>query len=235
VKRFYREAETAAAEWGWTVRLDGRPLKTPRKRPLIVPTAALAELVAAEWAAQGETVEPDRMRVNRLATTTVDLMPERRSGAIEQVVEYVETDLVCYRAAYPDELAAAQARHWDPPLAWLARTHGIRLRPTVGMTPTPQPATAPRAVASLVAALPDWPLVGVHALTTGTGSVVLALMVHAHALSAAAAGDAALVDERFERRRWGEEADAKAREERLLAEVAAAERYLRALAATEQR
>jgi chaperone required for assembly of F1-ATPase len=235
VKRFYREVVTAPADWGYTVRLDARPVKTPRQRPLILPTPALAERVAAEWAAQGETVAPDTMRVNRLATTAIDLMPDRRTGAIEQVVEYVETDLLCYRAAFPAALADAQARHWDPPLAWLAATHGIRLETTASMTPLDPPATAIRGIAGIVAGLGDWPLVGLHALTTTTGSVVLALMVHARALAAAAAGAAALVDERFERQRWGEEADAKARELRLLAEVEAAEHFLYALDGSERR
>jgi len=235
MKRVYREVATAPGDWGHTVRLDGRPVTTPRRRPLILPTPALAELVAAEWAAQGETVAPDGMRVNRLATTAIDLMPERRTGAIEQVVEYVETDLLCYRAAFPAELAAAQARHWDPPLDWLAHTHGIRLEVTAAMTPVGQPDAAVRGVAGVVAGLGDWPLVGLHALTTTTGSVVLALMVHARALSAAAAGDAALVDDRFERARWGEEADAQAREQRLLADVDAAERFLHALDGTAHR
>ena len=229
MKRVYDTADTAPAEWGHTVRLDGRPVQTPRRRPLILPTARLAALVAAEWAAQGETVVPDDMRVNRLATTAIDLMPERRSGAVEQVVEYVETDLLCYRAAFPGELAAVQARHWDPPLDWLAHTHGIRLEVTAAMTPVAQPDAAVRGVAGLVAGLGDWPLVGLHALTTATGSVVLALMVHARALTAADAAAAALVDEHFERARWGEEADALERERRLSAEVDAAERYLDAL------
>jgi len=229
VKRFYRHADTAPAEWGHTVRLDGRPVTTPRRRPLVMPTAALAEVVAAEWAAQAETVAPDTMPVNRLATTAVDLLPERRSGAIEQVVEYVGTDLLCYRAAFPSELVEAQRRHWDGPLAWLEAAHGIRLEVTAAMTPLAPADTAVRGVATLVAGLTDWPLVGLHALTTATGSVVLALMVHAGALTAAAAGDAALCDERFERARWGEEADAAARERRLLAEIDAAERFLRAL------
>ncbi|MFP4126286.1 MAG: ATP12 family chaperone protein [Alphaproteobacteria bacterium] len=235
MKRVYRAVTTAPAAWGHTVRLDGRAVTTPRRRPLILPTPALAELVAAEWAAQDQTVAPDTMRVNRLATTAIDLMPERRTGAVEQVVDYVETDLLCYRAAFPVELAAAQARHWDPPLAWLAATHGIRLEVTTSMTPLAQPEAAIRAVAGLVAGLGDWPLVGLHALTTATGSVVLALMVHARRLSAAAAGEAALVDERFERARWGEEADARAREQRLLADLDAAERFLAALDGIGQR
>ena len=231
MKRFYATADAAPADWGFTVRLDGKPVKTPAKRPLIVPTAALAEAIAAEWGGQGDTVAPTTMPVNRLATTAVDLMPERRSGAVEQVVEYARTDLLCYRAAYPDALAAAQARHWDPPLAWLARRHGVRLAVATGMVPVAQSEAAVRRLATVVATLPDWPLVGLHALTTTTGSVVLALMVHAGALAGAAAADAALVDERFERAQWGEEADAAGRERHLVAEVAAAERFLAALAA----
>jgi chaperone required for assembly of F1-ATPase len=229
VRRFYREVATSPAEWGHTVRLDGKPLKTPRKRPLIVPTVALAELVAAEWAAQETEVEPAEMRVTRLATTAVDLMPERRSGAVEQVVDYVQTDLLCYRAPHPQELAEAQARHWDGPLSLLEAVHGVRLAVARGLMPVTQSDAAVRTVAQRVAALADWPLVGLHALTTATGSVVLALLVVERALTAAAAGEAALVDERFERAQWGEEADALERERRLLADVDAAERYLHAL------
>jgi chaperone required for assembly of F1-ATPase len=230
VKRVYAQVDTAAVAGGHQVRLDGRPLKTPRRRPLVAPTAALAEIVAGEWAAQGETVDVDGMRLSRLATTAVDLMPERRDDALAQVVDYVATDLLCYRATHPPELAALQARHWDPPLAWLAATHALRLEVTTAMTPLPPRAEAVAGVRRLLDELADWPLVGLHALTTATGSVVLALMVQAGALTGAAATEAALVDERFERARWGDEADALAREGRLIADVAAAERFLAALA-----
>lgn len=216
---------------GFVVRLDARPVRTPSKRLLSLPTLALAEQVAGEWAAQGEEVQPATMRLNRLATTAVDLMADRRSGAVEQVADYARTDLLCYRASHPADLVALQARHWEPPLAWLEAAHGITLRRVEGLMPQPQPEAAVRALASLVAGHGDWPLVGLHAVTTATGSLVLGLMVTAGALAADAAADAALVDERYERAQWGDEADAVDREARLLADVAAAGRFLAALTA----
>ncbi len=229
MKRSYASVAVAPAEGDFLVTLDGRPLRTPKRRVLSLPSEGLARLVAAEWAEQGDVVRPTAMRVSRLATTAVDLMPDRRSGAIEQVVEYARTDLLCYRASGPADLRAAQARLWDPPLAWLAATHGIALDVTCGVMPGAPCEAAVRQLAAVVGGLADWPLVGLHAATTAAGSIVLGLMVQARALSAAAAGDAALVDERYERARWGEEAEALDRERRLLADLAAAEAYLGAL------
>lgn len=229
MRRFYTTADIAPTAGGHAVRLDGKPLNTSARRPLVVPTVALARTVAAEWAAQGEIVAPASMPVNRLAMTAVDLSDAQRGGAVDQVVDYVQTDLLCYRATYPPELVDAQARHWDPPLAWFAATRGVRLAVARGLVPVAQPEEAGRGVAAELRGLSNWRLVGVHALATTSGSAVLALMVAAGALAAAAAGDAALVDERFERARWGEEADALERERRLLADLDAAERYLATL------
>ncbi len=229
MKRFYETVDVRAERDGFAVTLDGRSVKTPAKRLLALPSAQLAELVAAEWAVQQEEIEPETMRINRLATTAVDLMPDRRSGAIEQVADYARSDLLCYRAPHPRELKALQAASWDPPLAWLETTHGIRLEVAEGVMPQDQPAAAVGALADLVAQVADWPLVGIHAVTTATGSVVLGVMLEAGALDARGAGEAALVDERYQRQLWGNETEALEREARLLADLEAAERFVRAL------
>ncbi len=229
MKRFWQHAAVAPAEGGYVVRLDARTVRTPRRHELRLPTPGLAQLVAAEWEAQAETVEPDTMPVNRIATSVVDLMPERRTGAIDQLGDYARTDLLCYRAGGPAELVGAYARHWDPALAWLERAHGARLRVVEGLMPADQPPAAVATLTGLIDAFDDWRLVGLHAAATTSGSLVLGLMVAAGALSGEAAADAALVDERFERARWGEEVEALRRERRLIRDLVAADRYLRAL------
>ncbi len=230
MKRFYSRAQAAETQDGWIVTLDDRPVRTPAKRLLRLPTRSLADAVATEWAGQGDPVVPAMMRLNRLATTAVDLMPERRSGAIEQVAAFTGTDLLCYRAAGPADLVALQARHWDPPLAWLARTHGVQLGTFEGLMPQAQDTATVRAATRVVAGLDDWQLVGLHAVTTATGSLVLGLMVTAGSLAPSDAGDAALVDEGYARCLWGDEEEALAREARLRDDVHAADRFLRALA-----
>ncbi len=229
MKRFWRTATAEPAAAGFGVRLDGRPLRTPRRHELVLPTAALAELVATEWDVQGEAVEPDTMPVNRLATTATDLMPERRAPAVAQLADYARSDLLCYRAAEPAELVETYARYWDPPLAWLQATHGLRLRVVEGLMPGDQPAPAVTGLAELVEATDDWRLVALHAATTASGSLVLALMMAAGALAGTVAADASLVDERFQRKQWGDEADALARERRLIRDLVAVDRYLVAL------
>ncbi|MFW5679702.1 MAG: ATP12 family chaperone protein [Pseudomonadota bacterium] len=229
MKRFWKTAAAAPLGEAFTVRLDDRPVRTPKRRELVVPTAALAALLAEEWQAQGETVDADGMHLNRLATSVVDLMPERRRAALEQLLDYARSDLLCYRASGPKPLLDAYERHWTPALTWLETTLGVRLRVIEGLMPEAQPETAIRALAAVLESRDDWHLVGLHALATTTGSLVLALMVEAGRLEGGAAAGAALVDEHFQRDRWGEEAEALARERRLRAEVEAAARYLRAL------
>jgi chaperone required for assembly of F1-ATPase len=229
MKRFWKDASPAATEGGWTVHLDGRPVRTPKRRPLALPTESLALAVAAEWQAQAEIVAPASMPLNRLAASVVDLMPDRRDAAIDQIVAFVGTDLLCYRAGEPTPLLDRYRQHWDPPLHWLHRERGVWLRVAEGMMPQAQDEAAVRAVGAMVAALDDWRLVGVHGVATATGSVVLGLMVEAAALEGQAAADAAFVEERFQRQRWGDEVEALRREARVVAEVVAAAAFLRLL------
>ncbi|MEO1092175.1 MAG: ATP12 family protein [Pseudomonadota bacterium] len=229
MKRFYERASVRAEADGFLVTLDERAVRTPRRHRLVVESEALAEAVAAEWQDQHEIVKPETMPINRLVTTKLDLMPERRQAAVEQLVDYGRSDLLCHRAEAPAELATEQAARWQPPLDWLAAAHGVRLVTTTGVMPLAQPDDTIERLGAVVEALDDWTLVGVHGLTTAAGSVVLGLMVAAAATSAAEATRTVLVDELHQRRHWGDDEEALEREARLTADVAAAARYLACL------
>ncbi|MGD9511193.1 MAG: ATP12 family protein, partial [Geminicoccaceae bacterium] len=135
MKRFYDKVSIGAAEGGWSVMLDGRPVLTPARHPLVVPEPRLAEAVAAEWAAQQETIDANAMPLTKLATTAIDLMPERRDDAVAEAAGYAGTDLLCYRAASPDSLASRQAAVWQPWLDWAERQYDARLMPAAGVMP----------------------------------------------------------------------------------------------------
>ncbi len=125
--RFYTSVEVAAVEGGgFAVRLDGRPVRTPGKRPLVAPTRAVAELVAAEWAAQGETIEPLSMPATRLANSAIDGVADALAATQAAIARYAEADLVCYRAEAPEALVALQAAAYDPVLAWARERLGAR-------------------------------------------------------------------------------------------------------------
>lgn len=231
MKRFYQEVSVDAAAEGHRVLLDGRPVRTLARRALAVPSATLAAAVADEWRAQGETIRPASMALTRLVSATIDRMPALRSAAIDEVLCYAETDLLCYRAAAPVDLADRQQRRWQPWLDWLARTHGVELVVTTEMLPVPQPETALVRLRASVEPLDDWRLVGLHAATTALASVVLGLALFEGELDAEQALAASLLDEEFEIERWGREREMERRHNVLRHDVKAAARFLACLRA----
>ncbi len=226
MKRFYKATNMDSVDGGFRVLLDGRPLKTPAKRPLLLPIEGLAAAIADEWDAQADEIVPDAMPITRLATTANDRMPVLRDAAIKDVADYAGTDLVCYRAADPDELVKRQHAAWQPALDWMEKRYGVTFEVTVSLLPIEQPDATLAGVRAAVEAIPDWPLVGVHGATTGLGSVVLALALWHGEIDADHAVDASLVDALFEIERWGEERDAGRRHAALRRDVRGAARFL---------
>jgi chaperone required for assembly of F1-ATPase len=230
MKRFYAHASVSGAEGGHQVLLDDRPLRTPARQLLLLPSAGLAEAIAAEWQAQ-EEVRPSHMPLTRMAATVVDRMPEQRTAAIEEAADYAGTDLLCYRAAEPLELVRRQQHIWQPLLDWAARTHGARLTVTTGLLPVAQPSPTTARLRAVLEGLDDWQLIGVHAVTTALGSLVLGLALDAGRIGADAAIEASLLDELFEIERWGIDAVTERRHGALRRDVHAAAVFLDRLAA----
>ena len=226
MKRFYRDVTVAPGEHGHGILLDGRPMRTPAKQLLAAPTAPLAEAIADEWRGQGATIRPDAMPLTRLASTAIDRMPAERQTAIEELVAYADTDLVCYRAAEPFELVQRQLRTWQPMLDWLSHTYRVRLAVTTSILPVAQPASARARLRSAIEDLSDWPLVGMHMATTALGSLVLGLGLLHGRLDPDAALAASLLDELFEIERWGSDVEAERRHQALRRDVSGAARFL---------
>ncbi len=230
-KRFYENAAATEADDGHGIALDGKPVRTPAGRPLALPGAALADALAEEWAAQGETIEHATMPLTRLACTALDLVPERRAETVAEVSSYAETDLICYRTDEPPALARRQADAWQPLVAWADERYGARLAVTTSITPIAQPPAALAAFRDAVEAEEDFALAGLSLVTRSFGSLVIALGLRDGRLDAAAAADASLVDERYQMERWGEDEELAARCRRVAQDAASAARLFRLLAA----
>jgi chaperone required for assembly of F1-ATPase len=228
MKRFYTKVAAAAADGpaaGWTVTLDGRRVKTPGRRDLILPKAALAAAVAAEWEAQRDEVRPAEMPLMRLACRTLDRTDAGRAAVVQQVAQYAGTDLVCYRAAHPPELAQRQNAIWQPLVDWAMLRYDAPLAIATGVIPKNQPSASLRAFAAAVDACDDFTLTALQAATAVCGSVIVGLALIEGHIDAAAAFAAAQLDESFQIEAWGEDAEAAARRRALAAEIAAAERF----------
>lgn len=232
MKRFWKAARVEQVEGGWLVRLDERPVRTPARRLCVVPVAAMADGIAAEWNAQGERIDPLSMPLTRAASTCLDRVLPELESVQRQVAAYGGTDLLCYRAPEPAELAARQARGWDPLLDWAADALGARLAVGEGVMHVAQPPETVERLADEVRALDGWELTAVSELTTLSGSLVLALAVCHGRIDAAEAWRLSRIDEQWNIEQWGEDAEAAAQAARREADFMAAAALLRLLGRT---
>jgi chaperone required for assembly of F1-ATPase len=201
--------------------LDGRPVRTPSRRALAAPGLALAEALAVEWEQQREVIDPASMPLTRLANSITDGVADAACAVSAEIERYIASDLILYRASGPDGLVARQAGAWDPVLAWARDALGARFTPAHGLTYHAQP---PRALTLAKAAIPrhPWRLGAVHAITTLTGSALIALAMAGGALSVETAWTAAHVDEDWNMDQWGRDELALERRRHHFAEMRAA-------------
>ena len=228
-KRFYKSTAVEAREQGFAVLLDGRGIRTPAKRALVVPVQALAEAVAAEWDAQGTHVDPATMPLTRLVNVAIDAVEDRKAEVADDIVAFAGSDLICYRAEQPAALVRRQAEAWDPVLAWAKRDLGADLRLRAGLMPIEQPPVALEAVRGALAGTDALSLAALHVLTTIGGSAIVAIAHWHERLTVEEAWTAVTVDETWQREQWGRDAEAEAHAALRRAEFEAASRCLRFL------
>jgi chaperone required for assembly of F1-ATPase len=224
-KRLYKQVEvTGAGPYGIT--LDGRLLRTPLKRELSFPSRPLAEAVAAEWAGQGERIDAETMWLTKLANTSIDRVQGNVARVIGDIVDYAGSDLVCYRAAEPGSLTIRQGEFWDPVLSWAEQALGVIFITVEGVVHQPQPKETLHAIRQYLARFDAMQLCALHALTTLTGSALIALIIAAGGLEPERGWLTAHVDEDWQIERWGEDAEAFERRNRRKQEFDAAVRFL---------
>jgi len=229
LKRFWTTADVAEREGGWAVTLDGRTPKTPAHAPLILPTEAAARLVAEEWAAQGEFIDPATMPATRLASTAIDRVSQAREPVAEEIAAFAGSDLLCYLADHPTSLAVEQAREWTPWRDWAALELGVHLEPAEGIIHRPQDPGAIARVRELALRLDDFALTGLATAVPLLGSAVLGLAVQRGVIPGEAAFELSRLDEAFQERQWGVDEEAAERTAGRRAEAILLERWFRAL------
>ncbi|RMD94993.1 MAG: ATPase [Alphaproteobacteria bacterium] len=208
-KRFWKETNVAEAEGGgFTVLLDTRPVRTPAKAPMTIPTRALAEAVAEEWEAQEGEVRPETMPLTRMVNSAIDMVSQRHGEVADMLAAYGETDLLCHRAEAPAELVRRQEERWDPLLDWAAEALGARLVPVTGVIASEQD---PQALAELkrqTHALDAFELAAFHDLVSLTGSLILGFAAARGVRTAEEIWALSRIDEDWQAELWGEDEEA---------------------------
>jgi chaperone required for assembly of F1-ATPase len=207
-RRFWKEAEARAVDGGHSIFLDGRPVKTPAKAALIVPTATLAEAVATEWAAQDDKIDPNTMPMTRRANAAIDKVTLQHREVADMLAAYGETDLVSHRADAPEGLVARQAAAWDPALDWLEGRHGVRLAVVAGVIHAGQDAGHLARLQGWVRGLAPFPLTAFHDLVAMSGSLVLAMALVDGWAAPEDVWTLSRIDEDWQAELWGIDEDA---------------------------
>jgi chaperone required for assembly of F1-ATPase len=227
MKRFYTQVSIGIPKRGsFSVLLDGKPVKTPKRADLVLPTRELAEAIAEEWRTQGSQIDPDGMFLTKLANSAIDYSVGHESAVVEGILAYAN-DLLCYRAESSENLRNRQSENWDPLLAWLEARFGVKLLIGTGIVPIRQ---EEEALAKLRAALNvhnAFTLTALHAAATICGSLVLALAVLEGRLPTEDAFALSRLDEEYQAEKWGRDTMAELRARRLAAELDAAARFMR--------
>ena len=229
MKRFWKEVTVEPQDGGWTIELDGRPVKTPARAALAVPTEALADAIAGEWRSVEETIDPRAMPLTGLANAAIDRVAPARESFAQGIARYAEADLACYRAEGPRELVERQEQEWDKLLAWGRRRYDVDFATTCGILHVPQPNATVERLAHALAAMDAFHLAGLSPLVTISGSLIAALAVSEKAVTPQQAWEAVTVDERWQAEQWGADAEAEIALENRARDFFAAARFVELL------
>ncbi|MGJ8545791.1 MAG: ATP12 family chaperone protein [Sulfitobacter sp.] len=209
-KRFWKASEVIEAPGGFTVALDGRPIKTPAKAPLVMPTRAMAEAVAGEWDAQEGIIDPGSMPCTRTANAAIDKVAVQHAEVADMLAAYGDSDLLCYRADHPEELVERQSAQWDPWLSWAQEALNVQLLPRVGVVHVPQEPEALAAMSRLVHGYDKFQLAAFHDLVSLSGSLVIGFAAAQGARDIEALWDISRLDENWQIEQWGADDEASA-------------------------
>lgn len=229
-RRFYTTVEVESEEGGFAVRLDGRAVRTPKGGRLVLPTRALAELVAEEWRAQGEVLEIADMHATRLANTAIEQIPAAREATADSVASYAASDLICYFAEEPAVLVERQRAHWEPVLKRIEDEAKVSFIRAAGIVHAAQPDETLQEVRRIALALDDFGLAGLAFGAALFGSAILSLALQRDWLSGEAAFELSRLDEIWQEEQWGVDEEAAERVARIRGEAMMLDRWFKALA-----
>lgn len=230
MKRFWKAAEAERKANGWGVKLDGKPLRTPARAPLVVPNKVLAEAIAGEWSEAQVDVDPRAMPLTGLANAAIDRVAPDAAAFAAGLAGYAEGDLACYRAEGPAELCRRQNESWDVLLGWARRRYDIDFATTSGILHVAQPKATVQRLGHALAALDPFRLAGLSPLITIGGSLVAALAVLENGFTVDQAWQAVSIDERWQLEQWGSDAEAELALQNRQRDFFAAARFLELLA-----
>lgn len=228
MKRFYKEVTTARTELGWTVSLDGRPIKTQAGQPQVVPGEELAEMLAAEWREQGEEIDPSAFRYRDMTDYALDVIARDKGAVVEKLLGYAETDTLCYRADPEEALYRRQQEVWEPIVEGMEAREGVALHRISGILHRPQTEGTLAKLRSRLETLGAFTLTALEQTTSLAASLCIGLEALENGADGEALWDAANLEEDWQADLWGRDEEAEERRAKRKGDFLAAIRFARA-------
>ena len=226
MKRFYKNVTVKTSESGYQICLDDRPVRSPAKAVVMVPSQALAEAVQAEWQAVGDEIQPEDMPLYSMAVTITDRVTPQRQELADELAGYIHDDVLRYRSVDDLDLASRQTKMWDPWLNWAEQECGLRLSTTAGLMPVFAEATTEHIVRNRLQPLADAQFGCLYRVATLSGSVVLGMAFQGRQLGAHDVFETAFLDELYQNSLWGTDEEAADRQVAIRSELKNVERFM---------
>ena len=226
MKRFYKDVTVRNSETGYQICLDNRPVRSPAKAVVEVPSLVLAEAVQAEWQAVEDEIQPEDMPLYSMAVTVTDRVTPQRQALADELAGYIHDDVLRYRSGDDLNLAARQTEMWDPWLGWAEQACGLRLPVTAGLMPVSADDAAERIVKDRLQPLADPQFGCLYRVATLSGSVVLGLAFQGRQLGADDVFETAFLDELYQNSLWGTDEEAAHRQATIRSELKDVERFM---------
>ena len=226
MKRFYKDVTVKTSESGYQIRLDDRPVRSPAKAVVVLPSQALAKAVQAEWQAVEDEIQPEDMPLYSMAVTVTDRVTPQRQALADELTGYIHDDVLRYRSGDDLDLAARQIEMWDPWLSWAEQACGLRLPTTAGLMPVSADDAAELIVRNRLQPLADAQFGCLYRVATLSGSVVLGLAFQERQLSADDVFETAFLDELYQNSLWGTDEEAADRQVAIRSELKDVERFM---------
>ncbi|KAH7910648.1 hypothetical protein BJ138DRAFT_1152421 [Hygrophoropsis aurantiaca] len=211
MKRFWKTVGIDRREDGIAVTLDKRALKTPSGNTLLLPKnkRLVATLIAHEWENQETLLKPHALPMTSIASRAIDALSDEttRKEVQAALLNYLETDTVCFHHDDPPQLVELQHKYWDPLLDWARSTFGVDIQVFTSILAHSQPRETRDKFNAVLAEMDPWELAVMERVTYLTKSFIISLALIKHHLTAEQASLAAQVEVSSQIQRWGEVED----------------------------
>ncbi len=206
-KFLYNEvAAQMSADGNFMIKVDGQVFKTPNGET-VVGNGMLIKALAEELKTQKTELNFHDMPLTRYVFTAFDRVRGRRDSVINEIVRYVETDLLCYRVSSPQELVKKQDKLWQPLVDWSKDKYGIGLITSVGTLSILQDPATLKKVHQIIKLMNNFRLTGMYKAVALSGSAIVGLAILEGTLTVEKAWKIANLEESWQLERWGHDTE----------------------------